>query len=285
MKVICVLLLSAVALASASPALNGLSKILYERLNAEAAEIQPFIVGGETAGVRSAPYLVSLSVSAVTYAHNCAGAIIGKEWVLTAAHCVNELKKAANDVVGLPVYAGLTDRDNAAAAQVRTIDFAFNHKQFTGVEGSDDIALLHVTPAFEINAAVRPISLPYRNEQFAGEVSANYGWGLNDTASTLYVKDLQVAKSNVLSLDECKNNLPGDAPLNAKNICVKVTACYGDGGSPLVIERDAGVAELVGITSWGYLPCGYNNRPTVYTAVSEYVDWIAEVQYAYYVLH
>lgn len=283
MKVACLVVLLA-AVACASPSAN-LAKLLKEKLNAPPVAVDPFIIGGETAVKNAAPYLVSLSVSSIAYAHSCAGTIIGKEWVLTAAHCIHELKALTGEIVGLPVFAGLTDRSNIEEAQVRTIDFAFSHKQFTGLEGSDDIALIHVTPAFEFSATVQQVSLPYKNEHYDGETSANYGWGLNDPEAVLYTNDLQVAKSDVLSQEECKEALPSDAPVTNKNLCVKITACYGDGGSPLVVERTNKVSELAGITSWGYLPCGYNNRPTIYTAVSEYVDWIAEVQWAYYILH
>lgn len=273
------------AVACATPSIGGLAKLLQDRLTGPAVDINPFIIDGDSAADKSAPYLVSLSVSSLAYAHSCAGAIIGKEWVLTAAHCVSELKQLAGDIVGLPVLAGLTDRSNVEEAQIRTIDFAFNHKQFTGVEGSEDIALLHVTPAFEFGASVKAAALPYKQEQFDGQTSANYGWGLDDAEASMYVKDLKVAKSDVLTSEECKEALPTDAPIGSNQICVKVAACFGDGGSPLVVEREGGISELIGITSWGYMPCGYNGRPTIYTAVSQYVDWIAEVQWAYYVLH
>ena len=248
-----------------------------------AVDVTPFIIGGSNATENSAPYLVSLSVSSVAYAHGCAGTIIGKEWVLTAAHCVNEMKALAGDIVGLPIYAGLTDRTNLADAQVRTVDFAFNHKKFNNMEGSDDIALLHVTPAFEFSSQVQPAALPAYKESYEGAISANYGWGINDVEATLYANKLQVSKATILPQEECTQSLPMDAPVTEKHICVHITACYGDGGSPLVIEN--GVAELAGITSFGYLPCGYNNRPTIYTAVSHYIDWIAEVQWAFYTLH
>ncbi|XP_023301614.2 trypsin [Lucilia cuprina] len=283
MKVACLVVLLA-AVACASP--SGLAETLKSRIiSRPPVDVSPFIIGGENATENSAPYLVSLSISSIAYAHSCAGTIIGKEWVLTAAHCVQEMKELAGDVVGLPVYAGLTDRNNLTEAQVVTVDFAFNHKQFTGLEGSEDIALLHVTPSFEFSSKVKQVALPYKNEVYNNETSANYGWGLDDPEGVLFVNKLQVAKSAILSQEECKESLPSDAPLTSKHICVKVAACYGDGGSPLVVERPGNVAELAGITSWGYLPCGYNNRPTVYTAVSQYVDWIAEVQWAYYVLH
>ncbi|KAG8235404.1 hypothetical protein J437_LFUL009263 [Ladona fulva] len=42
----------------------------------------------------------------------------------------------------------------------------------------------------------------------------------------------------------------------------------GDMGGPLIINN-----KVMGIVSWGR-PCGYYGFPTVYTRVSEYVDWI-----------
>lgn len=271
MKVACLVVLL-VAVASANPLKSSI-------------DVSPFIIGGENAADKSAPYLVSLSVSSIAYAHGCAGTIINKEWVLTAAHCVNELSALTGNIVGLPVYAGFTDRSNLTDAQVRTVDFAFNHKQFNNVEGSEDIALLHVTPAFELNAQVKQVSLPAFKESYEGQMSANYGWGIDDPEASFYANSLQVAKSDILTYEECKESLPSDAPVTSNHICVKVAACYGDGGSPLVVERTGDVVELAGITSFGYLPCGYNNRPTIFTAVAHYIDWIAEVQWAYYTLH
>jgi secreted trypsin-like serine protease len=48
----------------------------------------------------------------------------------------------------------------------------------------------------------------------------------------------------------------------------------GDSGGPLVQELPDGSRELIGIVSWGVIPCGQSNAPSVYTRVSAYVDWI-----------
>lgn len=244
-----------------------------------------FIIDGENAGSKDAPFLVSLSMSNITYAHVCSGTIIHKEWILTAAHCVNDLEKMAGNIIGLPAYAGLSNRGKLDDAQIRTVDFAFNHKEFNGNENTDNIALLHITPAFEFNASVKQISLPFRGEAFDNKQSVSYSWGLLNLEDAQYVKNLQRSESYILSEKTCKASLPSNAPLTSKHICAYVFACYGDGGAPVVIEREDRISELVGLASWGYLPCAYKNYPTVYTAVSQYVGWIADVQSAYYTLH
>ncbi|CAD7014881.1 unnamed protein product [Ceratitis capitata] len=262
---------------------------LYERLaTVWAKNLQPEtrIVGGTPAAKSQVtPYLVSLSASSLAYAHVCAGAIIGKEWVLTAAHCLSELQKSAVSVIGLPIYAGLQDRSNVENAQVRNIDFAFAHKQFNVSDvSSPDIALLHVAQGFDFSASVNSAILPYAQESYANQTALTYGWGLTSAGAEQFVQELQVANSTILSVEQCSEVLPEDAPLGANKICAATSACFGDGGSPLVYETSGG-SELVGITSWSYLPCGTEGRPAVYTEVSRFVKWIAEVQWAYYVLN
>ena len=59
-------------------------------------------------------------------------------------------------------------------------------------------------------------------------------------------------------------------------------ACHGDAGGPLFVRHEEneegreGIVRpwyLLGIVSFGSKVCG-NGRPSVYTRVSQYVDWI-----------
>ncbi|XP_064537412.1 lectizyme-like [Drosophila montana] len=260
--------------------------IMQKMKNEQAMEISSRIIDGfDVQGVDNAPYLVSLSLTPLTYSHQCAGAIIGKRWVLTTAHCCEEWRSFNGEIIGNAVYAGLSNRANVSDAQVRYVDFASTHRSFNGQAGSDNIALLHVSESFVYSARVQQIALPDLDEDYSGKTATAYGWGLTDVDGDAYSKELQYGFSALLNSTRCAELLPTDAPLSQRQVCAQVQACYGDGGTPLVYWPIAGPAELVGLGSWSYMPCGYANRPTVFTSVPAYVDWIYQVISAYYQLN
>lgn len=230
---------------------------------------------------KDVPYIVSIGFSKFAHSHICAGAIIGKEWVLTAAHCIENIQNIIGVTAGFPVTAGSTDRENG---EIYTADFSFSHKDFSSDSGDNDVALLHITPPFKFSKHLRQITLPYLKEDNIGDLVTSYGWGYLNSDADIFEKKLHVARGIVLTKEECLKLHPRTPPNFKEQICVKIAACHGDGGSPLVVERPDGGAELVGLTSWGYLPCGAET-PTMYTAVSEFLPWITKVQSAYYTLN
>lgn len=67
----------------------------------------------------------------------------------------------------------------------------------------------------------------------------------------------------------------------SSNICagsgrLSTSACRGDSGGPLFCTDDYNRHVQVGIVSYGEIPCGKPNVPTIYTRISEVAKWIAE---------
>ncbi|XP_036620990.1 ovochymase-2 [Trichosurus vulpecula] len=67
------------------------------------------IVGGQPAVARSWPWQVSLQIAAE---HLCGGTVIGKSWVVTAAHCFNDKKQHAPVWMVIAGVHDLTERNN-----------------------------------------------------------------------------------------------------------------------------------------------------------------------------
>lgn len=50
-----------------------------------------------------------------------------------------------------------------------------------------------------------------------------------------------------------------------------ISACYGDSGSPVVQPK---TNKLIGVSCWGYSPCGTPGAPSGHVKVSHFVDFI-----------
>lgn len=239
------------------------------------------IVNGEDATPGQAPYIVSIASTAseTEYRHSCGGSIIAKQWVLTAAHCLS-----GSGPVRRWISAGITNNADRSDGQEVFSNYAYVHEKYSGGVGPYDIALLHLATPLVFNDKVKPIALPYDDEIVEGQGSL-YGWGRTNSSEPAPEK-LQRVDTKVVEFKECKAALPKDAPIHETNVCSSsldshVSACNGDSGGPFVREDKNGVTQQIGIVSWGYIPCGDVNIPSMYTRVSSYIYWIAEVQADY----
>jgi len=103
-----------------------------------------------------------------------------------------------------------------------------------------------------------------------------YGWGKTKPVRTFKPSAvLRTIALNVVSKQSCLTLALGDwAPetIGENVFCAhsgQRKTCYGDSGSPVI-----GHNKVVGIVSWGSGKCGNDNKPSVYTRVPYFADWI-----------
>ncbi|KAL2717985.1 trypsin-1-like [Vespula squamosa] len=238
----------------------------------------PRIVGGSEANKGEFPYQVSLQwgLSLANCRHFCGGSILNDRWILTAGHCILAVPSIGKFVV----KAGKHNiRYSEIKEQTVEVSESFVHELYKGGVNPYDIALVKLKTPLQLNDSVKKIGLPKSESIPKGNVTLS-GWGSVSKTSVAEMPDiLQKAILPVVNLETCKDalyKLIGPSPLHSTNVCTGplsggYSACSGDSGGPLVQN-----STVIGIVSWGIIPCGTSGAPSVYTRVSAYNDWIQD---------
>ncbi|MET7441679.1 trypsin-like serine protease [Streptomyces sp. NPDC004082] len=242
----------------------------------------PFIIGGSTTGISSAPWMVQLSYydPATGDGYFCGGTLVAPNKVLTAAHCVAGLDWVGNGAV-VAGTAGLLDDTTGTVAGVWR---QWNHPRYNPDTIQNDIAVLTLD---------RPLEQPWMRLAAAndtpwytpGQEATVYGWGLTsgaadaDLSATLRKVNLPMVAD--ATCDSAMRSVLGeDDFVEGSMFCAGTPAtgtdegtkspCNGDSGGPVVLG-----GKIVGIVSWGVAGCTAEGAYPVFTKVSSYT-WAAQ---------
>nr|ABG02698.1 CG9897 [Drosophila melanogaster] len=219
------------------------------------------IINGNTVNIKDAPWYASIIVNSKL---KCGGAIIAKNYILTAAKCVDGYS-ARSIQVRLGTSSCGTSGSNAGICKVKV------HSQYSSWRFDNNLALLKTCELLNTTDEIKPIErankVPDDNSR-ANRISS----GLEEKCFQLPVQ-LHGTQVRILSQKQCAADwkvipfylLKGISDLT---ICTKSPgkgACSTDRGSPLVIDN-----KLVGILS----RAGCSIKPDVYANILGHTNWL-----------
>ncbi|KAF5303769.1 hypothetical protein FQA39_LY09842 [Lamprigera yunnana] len=239
------------------------------------------VVGGEDGDQAEWCWQVALINSLNQYL--CGAALIGTQWVLTAAHCVTNIVRSGDAIYVRVGDHDLTKKYGSPGAQTLRVATTYIHHNHNSQTLDNDIALLKLHGQAELKEGVCLVCLPARGvNHAAGKRCTVTGYGYMGEAGPIPLR-VREAEIPIVSDAECIRKVNAVTEkifiLPASSFCAGGEegndACQGDGGGPLVCQDD-GFYELAGLVSWGF-GCGRLDVPGVYVKVSSFIGWINQI--------
>uniref|UniRef100_A0A3Q0SJL7 Peptidase S1 domain-containing protein n=1 Tax=Amphilophus citrinellus TaxID=61819 RepID=A0A3Q0SJL7_AMPCI len=248
------------------------------------------VVNGEEAIPHSWPWQVSMQVLPPVVS-TCS--LIHEEWILTAAHCFIPLNVPSFWRMCLGKHHMNSSMDIPSAEECYKVDAIIRHKGFVYEQDrtdiTNDIALVHLAKPVSMTREISPICLPKPGVVIpAGIPCFVTGWGdekvLTSAHSTTLAEKLNQAALPIIDFQTCSKPVYWWDTLRPSMICAGYespdelkSACQGDSGGPLACATAAGANtawEVHGIVSFGPQGCIRDKKPSVFTRVSAFSDWI-----------
>ena len=236
-----------------------------------AAPAHSSIINGHTTSIEEWPWQVALSLSPKSRPGKsprervfCGGSLLTPEIVITAGHCVADLRARA--IRRIEVIAGrtrLNDESRGTVSPVRDLHMpvrADGSRRYTAEFGVADwdVALLRLRTPVEGQATIKLAGEDEAESWSPGQVVKTTGWGVTDPNDYNATNALRVAPQVMLDDSVCRRS-NGPVYRTKTMNCLggpsaNTSACFGDSGGPLVAPVGLEY-RLIGLTSFGDAGC------------------------------
>lgn len=233
------------------------------------------IVGGHEVIPGEIPWQV-IFINKLTKVAFCGGSLLNKEWIITAAHCVE------GKIGTFIVRAGEHDiTKNEGKESDHNIAEYHIHPRYNSQRSlyNHDIALLKLKTPVTFSDYALPICLGSKDftESLlkSAQNSLVSGWG-RVTSGGIESNTLQKVEVPYVDRTECKGS--STDTISKFMFCagyktVRKDSCQGDSGGPHA-TRYQNTWFLTGIISWGE-GCAQEGKYGVYTRIGRYMFWIS----------
>lgn len=246
----------------------------FRRTLSRAVRLDPRIVGGEPVSIEDHPWQVALVRGAYADPNRfqfCGGTLIHKQWVLTAAHCIDNFI-VSGDPTRVDVVAG-AEFYPYGGIRMSVSEIAL-HPGYSDASLDFDFAMLKLEAPLE---NFEPVAYADGAWEFSpGDVATVTGWGAIIEGGQ-GSEDLLGAQVPLVATRTCNRSESYNGQITENMLCAGdrdggIDACQGDSGGPLTEERD-GRRTLIGVVSWGE-GCARRLKYGVYSRVSRVSSWI-----------
>lgn len=245
------------------------------------------IANGKVAEVFDFPWMALLR--GIEEKFHCGGTLIAERYVLTAAHCnfksVWYVRLGETDLSQRIDCNRFPDGSKECADPPQDIPVEkFIRHRYSASRKKNDIALVRLQWAAQLNDNVRPICLPLpevSKSKLPSKMTVS-GWGYTENTEDIS-NQLRYAHIPIVDLARCNQTLRRAQTawsVDHSQVCAgagddKADNCHGDSGGPLQYFGKQGFV-IYGVVSYGLATCGTEQEPGVYTKVSFYLDWILD---------